>query len=253
MTTLNIASLGVTVSGKGKAAREGAWLTIATTSMHCEASRSAMITAIGTALGTSPSDADIKAAKREYVIGTVAARLPVSELPKGKTKDADRLEFARLIVTKYAMPAEEGKEARPLRAGQLGRQTAVQSRIIRNAEKAWSLVLAETGHGKAQTMSDKNTKQRAPQMAGSTARGKQEAAPVPPTLVPAAAMSSDEYVNHMTTQLRALAAFDKKHAAKRPTPFGKFAEELLALCRSAETAANEYKLNKDKAAAKAAA
>ena len=250
MNTLNIATLGLSITGKGKAKRVLSFLALATGAYGMEGGRSAFIGNLAIALGDKPTDAELAAAKQEYVIGIAAFRMPVAELPKGRTSEADRLEYVRDLVCHYASPPEDGKEARPLRANQKGRRTPMQHKVIRNAEKNWSLIKGEAGYGEAQGQADKNAKQRAPQMAGSTERGGKAEAPKHSELItPEAPLTSDEYVQHMVVQLRALQAYDKKHAAKRPTTFSEFAEGLMALGRTCNTAANDYQLNKAKIAA----
>lgn len=247
------AARGRIFTGKGSLLRTTALMQVAPLAFAEEQSRAAMIANLAVVLGKAPTDGQTKAAKRETTIGFVASRLPVSELPKGKTAPADRLEFARVIVCDYAAFPKPGTKARKLRAGQTGRRNAIQQRIVRNAEERTSQLFAEIGKSNAQTQGERNAKKRAPSMAGS-GKGKAPSSVLSAQAVltkAPSAVTSDDYVNHMQTQLAALVAFDAKHARKRPTTHGAFAEQLLALKQVANKAANDYQVRKDKANANA--
>lgn len=213
-TVTTIRTLNVSVSGKGKAAREVAFLSIAPYAFVAEQSRGELIKTLGVALGSAPTQGQRDCAKREYVIGLAASRMPAGEFPKDCKEAADKLEFVRDLVTHYAAPAKEGAKAKALRKGQKGRRSAVQDRIIRNAEKSWSLIAAELSIGSAQTQATKNAKQgkakRAPQMAGSTAKGK-SAAPSHAELVkPVKDMTREDACAYVMTQASALLGFSNK-------------------------------------------
>ena len=212
----------VLFSGKGKAARESAMLQIAPLSFSEETSRGASVENMRKVLGAAPSEALVAAAKNEWVIGYVAARLPASELPRGRTSPDDRLTTARDIVLHKARPAEEGKRANKLRAGQTGRRSPVQQRIVQNALKACSLFFAELNLSQAQTQKAKNAKAaakatRAPSMAGS-GKGK-AAAPSHSELVakPAAPVSADDVLAFLGQQSRMLQDYVNRHAKVTPT------------------------------------
>ncbi len=217
-------------------------------------SRTASLANMRTYLGTSPSEADVKIGKRRWVIGRVANRLPVSELPKGKTSAEDRIAFAEELVTLRAAPPKEGTKAKALRKGQTGRRTNVQQRIVRAAEEACSVFFAELGHSNAKPTAQRDADKRTRGASASQVAAKDAAKPTHSELVqPAAPVSSDDYVQHMQTQLAALLAYDNKHAKKRPTTHGQFAELLGKLKIVANEAANAYQLRKAKAEADAAA
>lgn len=210
----------VLFSGKGKAARESAMLQIAPLSFSEETSRGASIENMRKVLGNSPSEALVTAAKNEWCIGYVAARLPASELPRGRTAPQDRLDTARDIMLHKARPPEEGKRANKLRAGQTGRRSPVQQRIVQNALKACSLFFAELNLTKAQTQATKNAKAkatRAPSMAGS-GKGK-AAAPSHSELVakPAAPVTADDVLAFLGQQSRMLQDYVNRHAKVTPT------------------------------------
>ena len=249
----------IDLKGKGKAAREMAYIQIAPLSFVENISRVKSIANLRTALGTSPSPDELKAAQDEWTIGRVASRLPASEFPKGCTNNADKLEHARKLVLQYAAPAKSAKAK--LRAGKIGYRSESQHKAIRAADEAWSMIKAEIGLGTAKTQKEKDAQKKTRATNANPVRGagKGDAKPSPesvPThaelVKPTAPVSSDDYVRHMTTQLGMLVAYDQKHARKRPTTHGKFAELLLALKQEANAAANAYEVRKAEAEAKAA-
>lgn len=221
-------ALNIALKGAGKAKREHAFLNIAPLSFVEATSRTETIANLRVALGTKPSADDVKVARSEWIIGRVASRLPTAELPKALADNAARIAFARELVELYAAPAKDGVAARKLRAGQKGRRTIAQQRVVRAAEEAWSQVNAELGHGSAQTQSERNANKRAATMQGATARGKaatqaatQAAAPSHSVLVkPETPKSADDVCEHITMQAAALLAFANKHAALLPMDYG---------------------------------
>lgn len=255
--TIARASL-VTITGKGKAAREAAFVAIAVDSYMADTSRVALVATLNAALGNAPTDEQVEVAKREYVIGRVASRLPAGEFPKGTAQAFDKLEHARKLVCDYQAPttAKAGKVP-SLRKGKLGWRSAVQQRVIRNAEESWSQVKADLGHGAAtpDRVKAKAKATRAPQMAGSTAKGNasqaKAATPDHSQLVKAPApMTTDDVDAYLSQQSRMLADFVKKNAKLLPTSdHGKAVEAF----RSAMIAAgNAYQLVKAKREAEAA-
>ncbi len=245
----------ITLKGRGKAQREVAYMQIAPLSFIENISRVESIANLAIAIGKSPTEAELKAAQSEWVIGRVASRLPAGEFTKGCEDDNAKLEFARKIVLNYAAPPAEGKQARKLRVGQLGRRTPMQHRVVRAAEEAWSLVKAELGLGKAQTLKERNASKAKRSTNANPKRGdgkgaKADKGTLLQLATPAAPVTPADYVQHMQTQVAALIAFDKKHAAKRPTTHSEFAEALIALGKLGNTAASLFAARQD--AAKAA-
>lgn len=209
----------VTCKGKGKAAREAAFIAIAPYSFVEDTSRTQSIGNLRIALGASPSDNERAIAKREWTIGRVASRLPAGELPAKDMASIDKLEHARKIIMLYAAPAKDGAKPRKLRSGQLGRRSPMQHRVIRNAEEAWSQVAAELNLGNAKTQGERNKAKRAPQMAGSA--NKSGAAPSHAELVkPAAPVTADEACAMMLQMASTALAYANKHAKLLPTDFG---------------------------------
>lgn len=244
----------VAISGKGKAAREAAFIAIAVDSYMADTSRVALVATLNKALGDAPTPEQVDVAKREYVIGRVASRLPAGEFPKGTAEAIDKLEFARKLVLHYAAPAKEGAKAKALRKGQLGRRTAVQHRVIRNAEESWSQVKADLGHGNATADRDKAKAKRAPQMAGATAKGKAgKAAPAKPDhaelVKPAKPLTQDDACAYIMMQASALLQFANKNAKLVPTAYG---TAIQAFKAAINKAANELAVAKADADGKAA-
>lgn len=244
-------------TGKGAMLRETAMLKVAPLAFAEEQSRAAMVDNLSVVLGKSPTEEQRKAARVQTTIGYVASRLPVSLLPKGKTKPEDRLARASDLVCRMAKPPEPGKKANKLRAGQIGRRSAAEQKIVRAAEERAGRLFAELGFSGAKTIAAKNKAAeqskatRAPSMAGSGKGKAKAAAPDHSVLVQPVAVTSDDYVQHMQTQLAALVAFDAKHAKKRPTTHTEFAEQLGKLKQLANKSANDYQVRKAKAEAEA--
>ena len=254
MATITNAPLAIAASpvivlkGKGKAARELAYMQIAPYAMIETMSRADMIANLKAALGTNPTEVELKTAQSETTIGRVAARLPVSELPKGCTDEAQRLEYARDIVLHYAAPAQEGKQARKLRAGQKGRRSINQHKIVRAADEAWSLIKAELGLGTAQTLKARNDAKRSTNANAvrGDGKGKGKVAPAPAPahaelVKPAAKMTSDEKHAYVVSQASTLLAFGNKNAATLDSAFG---EAIQAFKRAIDKAASERELLK---------
>ncbi len=212
-------------AGKGMAARQTALMSIAALSYSEESTRAAALTAARKVLGNAPTEAQSNALRLEYTVGRVAARLPVSELPRGKVSESDRLERARALVTQYAAPVKPGAKAYKLRKGMLGYRTEMQHRIIRAAQEAASQFLADAGVGKAQSSKERNAKKatRAPSMAGS-GKGKasdKSAAPSHAELVkPTAPMSADDVLAYLSQTALAMQAYVNKHAKVCPVDAG---------------------------------
>lgn len=212
----------ITLKGKGKAARELAFMRIAPLAMIDVQCRDDLIANLAKALGASPTEAEVKTAQIETTIGRVAAKLPASEFPRGMTDDSDKLDHARDLVLHYAAPAQEGKAARKLRAGQKGRRSITQHKVIRAADEAWSQIKAELGLGKAQTQQERNSAKRSTNANPVRGDGKGKAAtPTHSELVtPAKPTTADEAHAYIDTQAATLLAFANKHAKLLCTDYG---------------------------------
>jgi hypothetical protein len=235
------AQLRVDIRGKGKTQRLNAFMAIAPLSFVESTSRADTIANMRTALGTSPTEAQMLAARNEWVIGRVASRLPAGALPKSGMDEDARLAFARDVVLFFAAPAKEGAKARKLRAHQKGRRSAMQHKVARAAEEAWSQVKAELGIGTAQTQRERAVKKRAAQAAGSTKRGKASTETLTQLATPAKPLNADEAVNHVVTQSAALLGFSNKYAKLLPLGFG---EAVQAFKTAVNKAANDYQVSK---------
>lgn len=223
----------VVVTGKGAQARKLAFVDIAPHAYSEAVSRVAVIASLKVALGKTPSESDIRVAKGEYVIGRSAARLAVSDLPKGTATAIDKLNVARELVELYAAPPKDGVATRKLRKGQKGRRTIAQHRVIRAAEEAWSQVLAEVGVGKAQTQGERNAKKRnpAPQMAGARG-GKASKETLSQLATPAKPLTADDACGHVVLQMAALLAFCNKNAKLIPAGL---ASAIIAAKKAVDT------------------
>ncbi len=226
----------ITCKGKGKADREMAYLSIAPLSFVEDASRSQSISNLRIALGTKPSDNERAIAKQQWVIGRVASRLPAGEMPAKDMASIDRIGFAEKLITLYAAPAKDGAKPRKLRAGQLGRRSPMQHRVIRNAEEAWSQVAAELTLGNAQTQTERNAKKRAPQMAGSS-KAKPAKAPTHQQLVARAVpVDAGEACATMMQLASSALLYANKHAKLLPSDYGAAARAFKTAIVAADKA-----------------
>lgn len=237
----------ITLKGRGKAAREMAYMQIAPLSFIENISRVESIANLRAALGASPSEAEVKTAQTEWSIGRVASRLPAGEFPKGCVDDDAKLDFARKLVLHYAAPAQEGKQARKLRAGQLGRRSAVQHKVCRAADEAWSQVKAELGVGTAQTQAQRNAAKRSTNANPKRGDGKgKSAAPSHSELVKPERMASEQDVCQYVESISStLLAFTNKNAKHMPTDYGM---AVQAFRSAIVKAANEREVRKAAAA-----
>jgi hypothetical protein len=252
------ASALVSLSGRNKSLREMAFMKIAPLSYSENMSRAETITNLKVALGDKPSDDQRAVAQREWIIGRVACRLPAGELPKPNMEGGDKLEFARVLVCSYAAPPKEGTTPRKLRKGQLGRRSAMQHRVVRAAEEAWSQIAAELGAGDAMTQAERNAakkRENAPSAPGAKAGTKGQpskgaAAPSHSELVAAPKPeTADVATQHIVTQAAALLAYCNKNAKLIPLAFS---EAVIGFKALINTAANDYALDKAERAAREA-
>jgi hypothetical protein len=252
MTKTVTASPAPSFTGKGKTARSEAFASIAPRSFAGETSRIALLATVRLVLGDAPSDIEVRATKGQWIIGRVAARLPESKVPLVKT-DEQRLARAADLVLRYAKPAKEGAKKRDLRAGQIGRRTATEQRIVRAAEEACSVFFAELNLSNAKTNAerDKAKKTRAPSMAGSGKGKKGKATPPSHAQLVAAPkpLNEAEAINHLMTQSALLLQFANKYAKLLPTDVGTAVQTFKSALNKAASAAQ---LRRDAAEAKKA-
>jgi hypothetical protein len=201
--------------GKGAQARTVAFIDIAPLSYNESVTRSDTIAALRTALGSKPTAEELVAARNEWMCGRMAFRLPAGEFPRDVTETINKLDFARALILHYAKAPKDGAPKVALRKGKLGYRSATQQKVMNAAQEAWSQLLAELGLNGAQKQDDRNAAKRAPQMAGSTARGKatKTATPNASQLVAAPApMTAEDFAAHLVAQATALMQFCKKNA-----------------------------------------
>lgn len=235
----------ISLKGRGKAQREMAYMQIAPLSFIENISRVESIANLRAALGASPTEAETKTAQTEWSIGRVASRLPAGEFPKGVTDDDAKLDFARKIVLHFAAPAQEGKQARKLRAGQLGRRTMVQHKVCRAADEAWSQVKAELGLGQAQTQAERNKAKRATN--GNPVRGDGKGKSRTPThgeLVKPVLKTADEVCAFVESMASTLLAFANKNGKLMPLDYGSAIQSFKSAINKA---ANDRQLRKAEA------
>lgn len=247
------------ITGAGKAKRQSAFIAIAPHAYGLEQTRTALVARIGEALGKTPDAALLDHVRREIVVGTVAAKLPAGELPRGCTDDSDRMTQARDYIVNYAAPPQEGAKPRKLRAGQKGRRTAIQHRIIRNAEEFASKLLAELGQaGKTNAETNKAKRNPAPngkageQNAKTAKKGATDTAkPTGADLVKAPIKTRGDALTHIVDQSAALLAFANKYAKLVPADMGTAVNAFRTACLKAMNAEQERVARADaKAAAK---
>lgn len=210
-------------TGKQAAARQEAFDSIAPLSFAETSNRMLTVENLKVALGAKPTPDQIKAASNEWVIGRVAARLGAFDMSKSRE---EHIAHARNVVLHFAMPSTGAKPAR-LKAGQLGRRTDAEHKAVRAANEAWSQILAETGHGNAQTQSQRDAaklaKKRATRATPVRAMDKVDAkaAPSHSALVQEPApVDADTACNFLATQAATLQAYANKYAALLPADFG---------------------------------
>lgn len=252
MTTAIKAAKGaaiITLKGKGKALREGAFMRIAPLSLVEALSRTETIANLKVALGLHPTEAEIGVAAIEWQAGRVANRLAPSEFPASCVEPIDRIDHARDLITVYAAPPSDGKPARKLKAGQKGRRTIAQHKAIRAAQEAWSQVLAELGFGTAKTQAERNAdkaSKRATNANPVRGDGKGKAKGAMPThgeLVKAPAdMTAKDVMQFLSSQSVTLLGFVNKHAKVTPAAYGAavraFHKAIAAAGREQDKAAN---------------
>lgn len=230
-----VAAPAIRFTGKGSEARLNAFDSIATLSFIEDGARSKTIAALQLVFGKSPTDAQIKAAAAEWVIGRVANRL------MNASRDAmGQLDHARNVVLHYAMPSTSAKPGK-LKPGQLGRRSEVEHKAVRAANEAWSMILAETGFGAAKTQKEKDKAKRSTNTNPVRGSGK-GATPDHAELVKAPApVDADEACNFLLSQSSTLNAFVNKHAKKLPTAYG---AAVMAFRSAILAAENERQLAK---------
>lgn len=210
--------------GANKLVRTTALQGVASLSYAEAQSRGDIIAQLRLVAGKSPTDADIATMRAEYIIGRVAQRFADADLPKAGLSVADRIAHARNVVTSYAAPAKDGVKANKLRAGQTGRRTVAQHKVIRAAEEAWSGVKAELGFGAAQTQAERNKAKakRAPQMSKEGAKASTVGTGITHTeLVKSdGPMDKATACQYLESMAATMLAFCNKHAAVLPTDYG---------------------------------
>lgn len=155
-----------TFKGTNATARASAFEQIAPLSFAEGMSREETIANLRVVLGPKPTPRTLEAARLQWIVGRVAARLAKTDLLPNTKNDKDgRLAFADMLVNRYGDPVKDGVTPRKLRKGLVGRRSPAQHRVVRAAIEAWSQVKAELGFGAAQTQKQRNAAKRKPRQA----------------------------------------------------------------------------------------
>ena len=235
-TVKTVAAKAFAFKGRNASVRTAALAGVASLAYAEGQSRSEMIQQLAIALGKTPTADEIKAVAQQYVVGRTAQKLAASSECKGKSV-ADLLAFALSLVTEYAAPVKDGTTARKLRAGQKGRRTVAQHKMIRAAEEAWSQVKAEAvpSASNAKTQQQRNAeKPRGAQLkAGKAGTGITHS-----ELVKAdGPMTADAAVGYLNGRAATMLAFSNKHAGVVPADYG---TAVKAFKRAADLASIAY-------------
>lgn len=245
MTAINNASAIVT--GKGKAARVAAFSNIAEQAYGAENGKVLFLATLEKALGQSPDAAQAKLARDEITIGIAAMRMPATEFGRGvKSADmASRLTMVRDWFDNYAAPSTAVAGKVPaLRKGKTGWRSAVQHRIIRNAEDRASKYLAELGAGNAKTEKAKNDGKRkgggnpSPHH-GKDGKGKAVAPSHSQLVTPAKPDTPTAFAAGLLGMIASALQYANKNAKAQPMEYNPVTERLIALHKLALKADGE--------------
>lgn len=219
--SINIAAGIVTLKGKGKAARELAYVKLAPLAYVDSQSRGELISTLRNALGSNPSEAEIEAAKQQVRIGRIASRLPASERPAGLAGDVPAiLSWVANQLSSYA--THDAKKVKP---GQQGRRSEAFDKAMAASREYLSQIMAEVGTGNAKTQAAKNAQKATRATNENPVRGdgktQDKAKPTHSELVkPAPATTEDDACGHVMSQAAALLGYANKNAKHLPTDFG---------------------------------
>lgn len=237
MTKTVNALAALAITGKGKQARTSAFSAIASQAYTAETGKAAFLDTLAKALGNAPTDEQKAYARLQTTIGVAAVRMPANELPRDCKDMAARIAYVSDLALNYQAPttAVAGK-VRKLNKGKTGWRSAVQHRIIRNAEDRASKYLAELGAGAAKTEAAKNAAKPAGRKGGGNPaphHGKGKAAPAAPThgqlVTTPKPLDGVAYAAQMLNFTSTALQYDNKNAKVRPIEYGPVAEALVAL------------------------
>ena len=246
MTAINNTAAAI-VSGKGKAARVAAFGNIAEQAYGAENGKALFLDTLAKALGNAPTDEQTAFARLETTIGIAAMRMPANELARGaKSADmASRLTRVRDLVLNYQAPSTAVAGKVPaLRKGKTGWRSAVQHRIIRNAEDRASKYLAELGAGNAKTEAQKNTDKsrvaKGKPVTRATGTVGKAAAPSHSQLVqPAKPETPVAFAAGLLGMIASALQYANKNAKAQPMEYNPVTEGLIALHKLALKADGE--------------
>lgn len=160
----------LTFTGANGEARKSAFYGIAPNSYSEGISRAAGLANFRAALGTVPKGYDVAkpgstpahvkfrtlldASKVEWLAGRACSRMPAGEFPKDCEDAIAKIDHVRALILNYASP-----DAKSIK-GRAGKRSIVQHKVIRAAEQALSVFLAELNLSTATKQSETDKKKR---------------------------------------------------------------------------------------------
>ncbi len=217
-------SIEPTFKGVNAMARKQAFYGIAPNSYSEGTSRAAGLANFAVALGAVPKGYDIKkpsdahaaftvtlaASKVEWIAGRATSRMPAGEFPKDCEDAIAKIDHVRMLVLNYAAP-----DAATLK-GKAGKRSVIQHKVIRAAEQAASVFLAELNLSTAAKQSETDKKKRS-----TRAKAKRGNAPSHAELVSAdKPKTADDAHAFLDRQSIMLADYAKKNASLICTDYG---------------------------------
>lgn len=232
------------ISGKGSKARLAACSTLTDCAYTAESGKAQLLEAARISLGDKPSDALIKVVRRAITVGIAAQRMPVTELPRDcrGTDSAKRIAFVADLEANYQAPSTAVAGKVPaLRKGSTGWRSAVQHRIIRNAEDRASKYLAELGASNATTELEKNQRKSGgvPSPHHGKGNGKAAAPDHSQLVTPAKPETPQAFAAQMLNMISTAMHYANKHAKAQPLEFNPVTEAVIALHKLALKADGE--------------
>ncbi len=239
------------IKGVNADARKSAYWSIAPNAHAEGVSRATGLTNFRAALGTMPKGYDIakplttpahtaftvtlNASKVEWLAGRACSRMPAGEFPKDCEETIARIDHVRALILNYASP-----EAKSIK-GKAGKRSVIQHKVIRAAEQALSVFLAELNLSTAAKQSETDKKKRSTRK--SAARGNP---PSHSALVAAdKPLTADDAHAFLDRQALMLADYCAKNAAKISTDYGSAFKRLVTDLAAAGKARDARKAAKE--------
>lgn len=235
-------------------ARRTAFFGIAPNSYSEGISRAAGLANFSTAIGKAPNGFDVSkkeqtivshaafadtlaAAKVEWLAGRATARMPAGEFPKDCEDAIAKIDHVRKLVG-YAAP-----DAKSIRNG--GRRNVIQHKVIRAAEQALSVFLAELNLSTATKQSETDKKKRTRGASASKANQTKLVTPTHSELAQAPKpVTADDAHAFIDRQAIMLGDYCKKNAKLICTDYGAAIEALRTAIVAAGKARDARKASK---------